>query len=256
MISFSRNQGINIIAKRMIRRKVLIKSWPNDWVPLHWNRPEDSPGYLDPTELEGLRRPEHEKIRPKFRVSDQLKHLDVNSPIRKSFSSDHASNRDQSNEYIEQELDRLGLIHKVDFDNSLEAKIIHLSFRLKRLLHEVNRLGESRWNGKLRLVLNSIKYRRLRYLCDLKEQHKDRYERLVEILKIEPTDNKINVPYERPYRKIQMRKLALEYAQNLKEKKVEEYVKSLEEEKKEFEIEKEKTLSWIREQEMKLGITV
>lgn len=234
-----------------------MKSWPNDWVPFHWSRPEKKRGYYDDRDLVGPREPPLDELRPKYRCSDKLINLDVNNPIRRVFSSDHARNRDKTNETIQELIREIGLVHEVDFANSLEAKIINLTIKYRGLVEEVKRTGDdNRFRGSLRIVTNSVKYRRLRYLCDLKEQHEDRYKRIIEKLKIDPVDNKINVPYERPYRKIQMRRLALEYAQNLKEEKVENYLKSLEEEKQKFEIEKQETLKWIKEQEEKLGITV
>lgn len=236
------------------KKKVALKSWPNDWVPFHWSRPEKKLGYIDEKDMEPHKSPNVDEIRPMYRSSDRLKELDVDNPVRKLFSIDHARIRDQTSDKIKDETTNLGLVHLVDFENSLEAKIIRLTYKLRRILVDIERHGPySNKNTTARAIANVLKYRRIRYLNDLREIHSDRYSRLVDKLNIEPSEKKINVPYEKPFRKVQMRKIAIEYAQELMEKKVEDYLIALEREKEEFEKEKQETMKWIKEQEEKLG---
>lgn len=249
--------SLNVISKRFLRKKIVLKSWPNDWVPFHWKRPETRPGYLEAGDLVDLHHPKTEELLPEVRLSRELKQLDPNDPMRKLFSLDHSSRGRQNKAFADDHIHKMGLIHEVDYANSLEAKIVKLTFALRHVHEVLNKPGANpRYNAHTRSAANSIKYRRYRYLCDLKELHGERYERLIKTLSVEPKNNPINVPFYRPYRKVQMRKLAIEYARDLKEKKVEEFMQSIEDEKKSFELERQQTLKWIEEQEKKLGITV
>lgn len=245
--------GLNITAKRFARKKINLKSWPNDWVPFHWTRPVPEIGYYDSADLVDLKDPEKEDLQDDVRMSKELKKLDPDDPLRKMFSLNHARRSRHNKAYVNEHYRSMGLIHEVDYTNSLEAKIVNLTFALRQIYEKIRSKGEdNRWNGHDRLTANSIKYRRQRYLSDLQELHRDRYNRLVQALDIEPKDIIINMVIPKPYRKIQMRKLALEYAQELKEKKVDDFMKSIEEEKKEFEVYKSVTLKWIEEAEKEL----
>lgn len=248
--------GVNIISKRY-RKRPNLKSWPNDWVPFHWSRPVAVPGYYNSGDLKDIEDPDPEQLHPDFRASNELKQLEPQHPLRKMFSLDHSKKGQQSKALVEEYTQGLGVIHKVDYVNSLEAKIINLTFTLRHYQVTIESLGETnKYRNYLRTAANSVKNRRYRYLCELKELHTGRYERITKALAIEPKNNLINVIEHRPYRKIQMRLLAQEYAIDLKEKKVEEFMLSLEKEKAEFENYKQETLKWIEEQETKLGMTV
>lgn len=231
-----------------------MKSWPNDWVPFHWNRPEKEPGYYSNEDLVALGEPETEDLLPEAENSNQLRQLKPDDPVRKLFSIDHGKVSHYNKTMVYKQLKELGLYHVVNYPNSPEAKIINLTFSLRHAIAQILPNGEDRWNGHVRKLANNLKNRRYRYLCELKELHGGRFERIKKALDIEPNNNPINVPFLRPYRKKQMKKLAFEYAIELKEKKVEEFMQSLEEEKAKFEKEKEETLRWIDEQEKKLGI--
>lgn len=247
--------SLNVVSKRFIRKKVNLKSWPNDWVPFHWSRPEKVPGYFESGDLvEDLEPATPDKLHPDFRHSEELKRLDIKDPLRKVFSVQHCNNYEYRKTLVHDLTKQLGLVHNVDHANSLEAKIINLTFALKNFQSRVKLTNENlRFNGHIRMAANSVKYRRNRYLNELNELHGDRYKRIIEELQIEPKPNLINVPFYPVYRKVQMRKLAIEYARGLKESKVEEFVKSLKKDQKEFEQEKKETLEWIKEQEMKLS---
>lgn len=245
--------GINLVSRRFIRKKIIMKSWPNDWVPFHWSRPEKVPGYYSNEDLVDLGEPETEDLLPEAENSNQLRQLKPDDPVRKLFSIDHGKVSHYNKTMVHRQLKELGLYHVVNFSNSPEAKVVNLTFSLRHTLSQVQSASDDRWNGHVRQLANVLKHRRRRYLCELKELHSDRFERLKKTLDIEPDDNPINTQYLRPYRKLQMRKLAFEYAIDLKEKKVESYMRSLEEEKAKFEKEKEETLRWIHEQEKKLG---
>lgn len=250
MFSFKSSNLINFIPKRFIRKPHYLKSWPNDWVPFHWSRPETIPGYKITGDLETIRQPSEVEMHPKYKNSAKLTDLGEQDPIKKTFSLDHASKRERIRSYQSELYKERGLIHELDFSNSLEAKIINLTIKLRGCLAEIEYIGpKERRGSQLRTIANSMRNRRHRYLCELKEIHSDRHKGICEKLNIEHIDNPINVPYYEPFRKVQMRRLALEYAANLKEKKVEEYIRSLETEKEKFEAEKEETLRWIAEQE-------
>lgn len=249
---------LNFASKRYIRRKTNLKAWPNDWVPFHWSRPEKVPGYLNAGDLVDLKTPDKEDLQVDVRNSQELRKLSLDNPIRKIFSLDHARRSHHNKAYVFENVNKLGIIHDIEYTNSLEARIINNTFAYRQVVESFGPTGKHnmRYNGHLRMRANTIKYRRYRQLCELKELHADRWARLIKTLNIEPEENLINVKYYRPYRKIQMRLLAQKYARDLREKKVEEYLAKLEKEKIEFEKEKKETMAWIEEQEKKLGMTV
>lgn len=258
---FAKSTGaaINTFAKRFrIRRpNAYYKTWPNDWVPFVWSRPEKVPGYFDSGDLRPLQDPSKEDIHPDYSQSEHLKSLDADHPLRKLFSVDHVRRSEQSKIFSRRFIDKMGIVHHVDFSNSLEAKIVSLTYSIRHAQETIRLVGtNSNWNGKSRLIANSLTNRRYRYLCELKELHKGRYDRIIKSLEIEPKENKINVPHYRPYRKIQMRLLAKNYSADLKEKKVDEFLRTLEEEQAKFEKYKSETLKWIEEKETELGLKV
>lgn len=240
---------LNLIIKRFIRAgKKPLKSWPNDWVPFHWSRPEPEPGYYNAGDLVDLGAPKLDDLIPDAKVSDELKQLDKDDPVRKLFSVDHGKRSHFNKTLVHEHLKNFGLYHIVDYPNSMEAKIVSLTFSLRQLQEKIKLQGEDhRYNNHVRMMANNAKYRRYRYLCRLKELHQERFERIIKALDIQPPDNPINVPFIRPYRKKQMRRIALEYARDLKERKVEEFIKSIKKEQEEFKKEKEETLKWIEE---------
>lgn len=249
--------GLNFTPKRFARRKIVIKSWPNDWVPFHWSRPEFVPGYYRGGDLVDLGSPSKEDILPDFRNSEQLQKLDPEEPARKVFSADHGKVSQFNKAKVHEHMKKLGLIHEVDYQNSLESKIISLTYTYRHLVSKIKNSGEDNtYTGHIRTIANKTTNRRFRYLCNLKELHTERYERIIEALKIEPKKNPINFQTKPVHRKVQMRELAINYSVNLKEKKVEEFMKSLEKEQAEFKEKKKSTLEWIEEQEKKLGFTV
>lgn len=249
--------NLNVVNCRFSRRRPPLKSWPNDWVPFHWSRPVKIHGALDTGDLEATQRPRKDEVKHEYRQSEELKKLKLDDPIRKLLSEDHAALYRQTSNKAQRQIENLGLIHDVDYPNSLEAKIITLTHRVRYFQDAFNSKElDDRYTGHLRTIAANSHQRRYRYLTDLKELHQERYQRVIKDLNIEPKENKINVKYERPYRKKQMRRLAIEYSRDLREKKVEEFLKSLEKEKKEFELEKEETLRWISEKEKELGYSV
>lgn len=215
------------------------------------------PGYFGSGDLVDFVDPDPGDIHPDFSNSTELKKLDVNHPIRKIFSLKHARKSQQNKALVKQYTNKLGVIHNVDYSNSLEAKIINLTFSLRHVQAELTARVDNIISGDQRkTIANSLKGRRYRYLCELKELHSDRYERIIKALSIEPKNNLINVKYHRPYRKIQLRLLAIQYSRDLIEKKVEDFLASLEAEKAQFQQDRAETLKWIEEQEKKLGMTV
>lgn len=251
------SSGINLVSKRFIRKKINLKSWPNDWVPFVWKRPEETPGYFESGDLVDLGQASPEDLLPDVRKSLELRKLDPDDPLRKIFSLNHGKVSNLTKALVTDQYKRLGLIHEIDYINSREARIVNLTYALRHVQGKIRADGENhRYQSHTRCRANDIKNLRYRYLCELKEMHVDRYEQLIKTLQIEPKNNLINVPYEPPHRKRQMRLLAIQYARDIKEKKVDEFIASLEQEKLEFEKEKEETLRWIQEQENKLGITI
>lgn len=254
MLTSKLGKSINYIPRRFVRKPTYFKSWPNDWVPFHWSRPETIPGYKLSGDLEKIRQPTREESHPKYKNSDRLNKLPDGDPIKRMFSLDHASKRDMSRTYRSELIKERGLIHDLDFSNSFEAKIISLTISLRGCYAEIDRIGpDDQRSSRYRLAANSFLYRRHKYLCALKKIHSERWKAILERLKIEPRDNPINVPFYEPFRKLQMRKLAIEYASALKEKKVEQFIQSLETEKEKFKKEKEETLKWIEAQERALS---
>lgn len=251
-------KAFNFTSKRFVNRHPKpLKSWPNDWVPFYWERPQFIKGFLKGGDLEELGHPQSKDLFRDARHSQIIKELEPTNPARQIHSLDHGTRYDYIKQKTADHLNKMGLIHEIDFSNSREAKIVSLTFLIRGRIEIIQRKGlEDSMTNWIRTVCNSLVYRRHRYLCELKEIHSGRYKKLIKSLKIQPPDNPINVPYLRPYRKKQMRKLTIDYCRDLKEKKVAEYLKSLEKEKEEFEKEKQETLQWIDEQEKFLGITV
>lgn len=254
--NLTRKLNPNLVIKRFKRNPKVLKAWPNDWVPFVWNRPETVQGYFDTGDLVKLEQPDNNKPRPDARVSRRLRELDKEDPLKKLFSLEHTKRTQHLKSFVIEQTQKLGLIHSFDYTNSLEAKIINLTYTLRELQERINYTGgtDGRYNGPLRSKANGVHHRRYRYLCELKELHRDRYDRIVKTLDLEPKENLINVPFIRPFRKKQMRRLAIEYCIKLKEKKVEDFMQSLEKEKQDFEEYKIETMKWIEEEEKKLSL--
>lgn len=239
-----------------MRRLVTLKSWPNDWLPFYWSRPEKIPGYFKTGDALGLGHVEPTDLRPSYKLSQKLNQLPQDDWIRRIYTDDFASRRDIMNGRIEENLKKLGLFHSQDLNNSMEGKIVFLTWKT-RYFQDI--LRQSKCNDRLKYLrtkCNSTANKRNKLIKLLREQHEERCDALCKALEIDYDSPQIGTPFQRIERKRELRRLVVEYCQNLKEQKVEEYIKSIEDEKEKFEHEKQETLKWIKEQEELLGISV
>lgn len=245
-------------SKRFVGRKApTYKSWPNDWVPFHWSRPEQIPGFFRGGDLVDHTITEKDTLKNSAKHSVKLAELDPDDPLRRIYTVNSGTSSDLFEHNVNSIMKKLGIIHEVDLKNSREAKIIRLTFKIRQHVDLIKRKGlEHEQSKEIRTICNALVNRRYRNLCELKEIHSERHTNLLKALQINPPDNPINIPYVRPFRKTQMRHLTKEYCKNLRKQKIEEYIKSLEGEKEKFEKEKAETMKWIQEQEKFLGITV
>ena len=85
---------------------------------------------------------------------------------------------------------------------------------------------------------------------------RDRFDFIVNTLKIQYTVPKLGEAPVVPTRKGELRRLTREYCDQIRDKKLEEYHQKLVEEQKLFEAKKVETQEWIQKEEKFLGLTV
>lgn len=108
----------------------------------------------------------------------------------------------------------------------------------------------------MKIINNALILKRKKMLKELYYTDKERFDFVVNQLKISYSPPKLGEMPIIPTRKGELRRLTREYCDQIKDQKIELYHKKLIEEQKQFETNKVEIENWIKNEEKYLGITV
>ncbi|KAL0281280.1 UNVERIFIED_CONTAM: hypothetical protein PYX00_002314 [Menopon gallinae] len=175
-----------------------------------------------------------------YRNSETLKNANEN--VQKIFKMYNQSQQYKTEAYRKAMMDRVRS-HQLD-ESSDEVKLARLTAQV-RIYQYFAKLKSSK--GKYRRILNSLIHRRRRGLRKLREKDYKKYEWLLEKLDLKYTADPIC--FDNPGKKKSTTLLAQVKKQKMKEQKLAEYKKTLDQQKIPYLKNKLEKLKWIKEQE-------
>ena len=229
------------------------RTWPNDWLPFQWQKPELSPGYFESGDKkEGLDKVDLDQLKPMLK---DLKILEkAPESVRKMYTLRFARRKElkilQNEEYTRS----LPIRRRYLDHDGYEKKVIRLTNTIRHMRKIIREEAPNSAGHKI--AVSRFINKRYKFLCELYRMDRETCNMLCEKLEI---DFKPPIPYHWPYpfleRKRTIRETCEKYCKDLKQKKIDEYRKKLEEEQIKFKEEKEKTLQWINQTMSEFKIT-
>ncbi|XP_053214117.1 uncharacterized protein LOC128397412 [Panonychus citri] len=204
------------------------KTWPNNWIPFDWKKPEPQPGFFESGDRkEGLDKFDLDQIKPNLKNLEILK----NAPesVKKLYTLRFARRRELKilqNSLYESNLPiRRRLLDK----NEYERKVIRLTVAIRHI-RDVIRNESQNSAGHKNLVSRYIN-KRYKFLVELYKIDRESCQMLCDKLEI---DFKVPLPYYWPYpfleRKRTIRETCETYCKDIKKKKLDEYKEILNQE--------------------------
>ncbi|KAL0281279.1 UNVERIFIED_CONTAM: hypothetical protein PYX00_002314 [Menopon gallinae] len=191
-------------------------------------------------DLEPFEMPSGNQFIECYRNSETLKNANEN--VQKIFKMYNQSQQYKTEAYRKAMMDRVRS-HQLD-ESSDEVKLARLTAQV-RIYQYFAKLKSSK--GKYRRILNSLIHRRRRGLRKLREKDYKKYEWLLEKLDLKYTADPIC--FDNPGKKKSTTLLAQVKKQKMKEQKLAEYKKTLDQQKIPYLKNKLEKLKWIKEQE-------
>lgn len=245
------NVSCLVIPRRFVR-KGNWKTWPNDWLPFTWKRPELQPGYFSTGDMvEGIDRPDKSSVAD-YATKQALRECDtLNLPesVRRQFTNEFVPRK----QLVERQIQKAMLQVSGDLDETtLAGGIARMSYRIRNSRHQIrttpndvlSKVATNWWYGK-----------RFKRLIALHRVDRAEFDRIVAELKLElpnfVLDGKL---FQRIERKRELRRLTDQYCEKLKKEKLDAYEQQLKARQHEFLIKKAETQKWIENEMQNLNL--
>lgn len=245
------NSSCTIITKRFVRSGRW-KSWPNDWLPFTWKRPEQQPGYFDTGDtVEGIPAPKKEDFvnHATQLAVQECKSMNLSEEILRLFTNEFAKRQQKVHCKIEQNV--YGLSGGLD-STTLAGGIVRMTYRIRNSRDNIrkhpndvlSKIMTNWWSGK-----------RLKRLVQLYKMDRQEFDRIVKELQLDlPQFGYDHKLFERIERKRELRRLTDEYCAKIKKERLEAYEKELKAEQQAFLRRKAETEQWIESEMQKLKL--
>jgi hypothetical protein len=245
------NASCVLIPRRFVR-KGNWKTWPNDWLPFTWKRPEQQPGYFDTGDLvEGIDKPNKQNP-ANYATQQALKEcesLNLSEEVTRMFTNEFVSRKKLVDRHVQDKT--LKVSGNLD-RTTLAGSIVRMTYRIRNSRHVIrstpndvlSKVSTNWWNGK-----------RMKRLIDLYKFDRAEFERLVQELRLDLPEFVLNGKmYQRIERKRELRRLTDEYCAKLKSDKLAEYEQQLKSKQEEFLRRKAETNKWIESELQQLTL--
>jgi len=220
---------------------------PVDWLPFEWHRRRRHNPFENSGDL--VKELEYDPSWPKpdFELSEELK--TASEDVKHIFSLATAS-KPQIKEVVQRNILKKIQRHPNDF-NSLEVRIALYTIRIRSLFHHQREIKKDRRGGRVALYI--LINRRNRMVKQLYRMDRDRFNWLIQELKLEYTPKRLGGRHEKYCKKWDLRRLTRAYCKKVMTERKAAYHEELKREQADFLKEKEEILAWIEQEEKELA---